>query len=194
MALNFDIPQLHRFLGHAEEFKTFDHADVLISNHSIQLSLYPKIGVVAGNHRRLLELQINCGELDWQLSSLAQVCSPPFPLISTLEELEIREYEYDDYLTSSHWKIDMENTQWLELLDAFTALKNLYLTHGIAQRVCGAFQELSGERATEVLPTLRNLFVGGFLSLQPIQEAMVPFVAARQLSGHLMVVDRWKDC
>jgi hypothetical protein len=67
----------------------------------------------------------------------------------------------NDYLSLSHWKDDVENTQWLELLDPFTALKNLYLTNGIAQRFCGALQEASGERATEVLPALCSLFVRG---------------------------------
>jgi len=167
MDLEFDVPQLHRLIGHAEEFKTFDHGEVLILDFSIRLYLYPpKTGVV--DHNKRIEIQISCRELDWQLSSFAQVCS--FSLISALEELEIREY---DFLPSSHWKDDMEDAQWLELLDPFTALKNLHLIHGIAQHVCGALQELSRERATEVLPVLRSLFVRGFSSLQPVQEAMM---------------------
>jgi len=188
MNLNFDVPQLHRLISHAEVLRACDHAEVLISHLSIQLSLYPKTGVV--NHHSLLKLQIkvDCGELDRQLSSLAQICSSSFPPIPTSEDLEIRKY---DDLPLSHWKDDMENAQWLELLDPFCALKNLYLTDQVARRVCGALQELSGGRATEVLPALRNLFVPGF-SLRTLQEAMMPFVAARQLSGHPMVVDRWK--
>jgi len=86
----------------------------------------------------------------------------------------------------------MEDAQWLELLGPFTALKNLYLTDGIAQRFCGALQDLSGERVTEVLPALGNLFVPGS-SLEPVQEDIKSFVTARQLSGHSVVVDRWKD-
>jgi len=84
----------------------------------------------------------------------------------------------------------MENAQWLELLDPFSALKNLHLTSGVAQQFCGALQVLSGEKATEVLPALRNIFVRGS-SLEPVQEAMKPFVAARQFSGHPVVVDHW---
>jgi hypothetical protein len=87
----------------------------------------------------------------------------------------------------------MENAQWLELLGPFTALKNLYLSDGIARRVCGALQELSGERTTEVLPALCNLFVWGFSSLEPVQEAMKSWFTARQLSGHPVVVSCWKD-
>jgi len=183
MDLNFDLPQLHRLIDHAEEFKAFNHAELLISYWSIRLTIYPKTRVV--NHPRLLVLQINCEELDRQLSSLAQVCRSLafFPLISTLEGLETGE-------DLPHWKDDMENAQWLELLDPFHALKNLYLTHGIAQRVCDALQELSRERATEVLPALRNLFVPD-KSLQLVQEAMEPFVTARHLSGHPVAIGGW---
>src|SRR5712672_4452144 len=186
MDLDFDVSQLHRLIGHAEEFKAYNHAKVVIFDCSIDLSLHPKTGSL--DYSRRLELRIKCRELDWQLSSLAQFCSPSFPLISTLEELEIRESK----LPSSHWKDDMEDTQWLELLNSFNALKNLYLTCGVAQRVCGALQEVSGERATEVLPALRNIFVDGFRSLEHIQEAIRPFAAARQLSGHPVAIDHWR--
>jgi len=184
--LDFDVPQLHRLISHAEEFKTFNRAKVSIYDDFTQLRLHPN--TVEVDHRGRIELDIHDRELNYKLSSLARVCSSS-PLISALEELEIWE---GDNLFLSHWKDDMENARWLELLDPFTALKNLYLTHEIAQRVCGALQELSGERATDVLPALRNLFVRGFSSLEPVQEALMPFVTARQLSGHPVVIDHWK--
>ncbi|KAH9954659.1 hypothetical protein BC827DRAFT_1386711 [Russula dissimulans] len=183
MDLEFDVPQLHRLIGHAEEFKTYDRANVTISNYSIRLYLHLNI------HHTRLEVKIHCQELDYQLSSLAQVCSSSFPFIFALEELQITE---NDYLASSNWKDDIENDQWLELLCPFTALKNLYLTDGIARLFCGALQELPGDRATEVLPALRNIFILGFSSLEAVQEAMEQFVAARQLSGHTVVVDHWE--
>jgi len=189
MDLEFDVPQLHRLINHAEQFKAYGHhdADVAIFNHGIQLDLCPRTGLVDYNSPVLM-LGINCKELDWQLSSLAQVCISSFPLISTLEELKIREFEF----RSSLWKEDMEDTQWLEFLDPFTSLKNLYLTDEISRHVCGALQELSGERATEVLPSLRNLFVDGSRSLEHLQETIKPFVATRQLSGHPVAIDHWQ--
>jgi hypothetical protein len=184
----FDIPQLHRLIGRVEVFEKFDHAEMFISPDLTQLCLYPKTGHL--NYRKLLVLRVGYTELCGQVSSLAQVCSSSLPLISALEELEIRERAS---VGLAHRKDRVENAQWLELLDPFISLKNLYLTHEISQCVFGALQELSRERATEVLPALRNLFVRGFSSLQPVQEAMMPFVAARQLSGHPVVVDHWKD-
>jgi len=190
MDLHFDVPQLHRLIGHVAEFKTFHHADVGISASSIQLHVYPNTGpgLVHTNRRRIV-LGIYGQELYPQLSSLAQICGPSFPIIFALEELRIR----GDYsLSSPHRQDDIEKAQWLELLDSFTDLKNLYLTSGVAQHLCGALRELSGERATEVLPALCNLFVRGS-SLKPVQKAMKPFIAARQLSGRPVVVNDWKD-
>jgi len=186
MDLDFDVPQLHRLIGHAEEFKAFDRAEVSIFDSSILLLPHSKF-----DHHKL-ELRIKCRELDYQLSSLAQVCSSSFPFISSLEELEIKE----DHLSSSHWKDDTENAQWLELLEPFTALKNLYLTDKIARRVCDALQERSGERAT---PALQNLFISPGYLLGGSRKAIKIFVGARRLSGHPVSVHRgsrsegWED-
>jgi hypothetical protein len=184
MGLNFDVPQLHRLIGHAEEFKAFNSAKMLIFKQSISLIFHPDPKTGAVDYHRRLELKINCGGSDWQLSSLAQVCSSSFHLIPTLERLEIKD--------PSHCEDDTEDAQWVELLEPFTALKYLYLTDGIARRVCDALRELSEERATEVLPALRKLFVDGFWPFEHIQEAIRPFVAARQLSGHPVAIDHWR--
>jgi hypothetical protein len=187
--LDFDVPQLHRFIDHVEEFKAFDRAEVIICDLLIVLRLCPN--TVEVNDRARLELRIIGTELVYQLSALCQVCSSSIRLISALEELEIGG-DYDPRLSPRDG--DMENARWLELLDQFTSLKSVYLFGQLVRGVCGALQELSGERATEVLPALRNLFVRGqgFSSLERVQGAMKLFLAARELSGHPVVVDHWK--
>jgi len=183
---DLDVPQLHRLIDHAEEFKACDHAEVLIFDFSICLSLSHKTRVVDWI---TLALKLHCGGLvSEQLSSLSQACNSSFPLMSTLEELEITEATN----LSSHWNDDVENARWVELLDPFTVVRDLYVTDQIARRVCGALQELPGERAAEVLPALRNIFVDAPGSLEHIQEAIWPFVAARQLSGHPVAIDHWR--
>ena len=180
MDLNSDIPQLHRLINHAEGLKALGRAVVWIFCYSIiELNLHPKTGAVDCPGR--LMLHFNYEEFGLQLWSLAQICSSSLPLISALEELEVVERD----LPSSY---DMDDTQWLEFLDPFTSLKDLYLTDEIARRVCNSLQELSGEMATEVLPALRNLFVAGSQSFEHIQEAIRPFIAARQLSGHPVAI------
>src|SRR5712672_930871 len=184
MDLNSEIPQLHRLISHAEGLKALGRAVVWIFRYSIiELNLHPKTGAVDCPGR--LMLHFNYEEFGLQLWALDQICSSCLPLISALEELEINEHD----LPSSY---DMDDTQWLELLDPFTALKNLYLTDDIARRVCNVLRELSGEMATEVLPALRNIFVDRPRSFKRIQKAIKPFIAARRLSGRPVAINHWR--
>jgi len=132
-----------------------------------------------------LKLKISCKALDWQFSSLAQVCNWALPP-NTVERLDIRE----DPEFEPHWEDEMEDRQWMELLLPFTAVKDLYLSEELALRIPFALKELVW--STEVvLPALQNIFLEG---LQPstrrlVQEAIGPFIAARQLSTYPVAVN-----
>jgi hypothetical protein len=102
----------------------------------------------------------------------------PLRVISSLEQLYIRENNQ----LKLHWQGEIERSQWLELLHPFTAVKDLYLSRVFAPRIAAALQELVGERAMEVLPTLQNLFLDVPQPTGPVEEAVGQFVAARQLS------------
>jgi len=182
--VDLDVPQLHRFIGHAEEFKACNHAKMSIFDSIVQMSLYSDTWASDGHEISLVfRIDGENGEgLDWLLSSLAQTFN--FPLIPGLEELAIGK---SDKLPS-HWIDDVENAQWVELLDLFTAVEHLYLLDETAGCVCGALQELPGERAAEVLPALRNLSVDKSVSLEDIREAMRPFVSARR---HPVTIKLW---
>jgi hypothetical protein len=101
-----------------------------------------------------------------------------------LENLHIRE----DVFLQLGWQGETENAQWLELLHPFTAMKNLYLSKEFTPRIAPALQELVGERVVEILPALQRLFLEEVNPAGPVQEAIEKFVAARQLSGHPIVV------
>jgi hypothetical protein len=93
-----------------------------------------------------------------------------------------------------HWQDDIENSQWLEIFHAFAAVKNLYISSVFTPYVVQALRELVGERVTEVLPTLQTLFLEETLlfKLEPVQEMIGQFLAARRLSGHPVAVSRWE--
>jgi hypothetical protein len=135
----------------------------------------------------VLEVNILCRELDWQVSSLEQVLTSCMPPLSALEDLYIFQAFYSD----PHWQDNLENTLWLELLHPFSTAKNLYLSKEFAPRVGSALQELVGERTTEVLPSLQNVFLEGLLSSVPVQEGIRQFVASRQDNGHPIGVSYW---
>jgi hypothetical protein len=112
------------------------------------------------------------------------------PLLSTTENLYIHENSRSELLD---WKDGIENTEWLELLLPFTAVKNLYLSKQFAPRIAPALQELTGGRTTEVLPTLQNIFLEEFRPSEPLQEGIRQLISARQLTNHPIAVSLWES-
>jgi hypothetical protein len=77
------------------------------------------------------------------------------------------------------------------MFQPFTAVKNLYLSKEYARLIAPVLQELAGERAMEVLPSLEKVFIDGFR--QPVREAIEQFTAVRQLSGHPIAIFPWDE-
>lgn len=164
--------------------KLFEKARVAFSNRAA----WVKISSQTPSYR-VLKVEILCRESDWQVSSLEQVCTSCLPPLSALEVLYIDENPH----SQPDWKDNIENTLWRELLHPFTTVKNLYLSDKIAPLIAPALQELNGDRTTETLPILQNIFLEGFqLSSGPIQEGIGQFVAARQVTNHPTAVTCWE--
>ncbi|KAI9507858.1 hypothetical protein F5148DRAFT_1284738 [Russula earlei] len=185
MDLNFVVPQLHQLISRAE-FGTCDKAFVYTSEHAIRFAIFRET-----HEFPELSLEIRCRELDYQVSSLAQVCSSSLPLLSTLVQLDIVDPVRPN--PQSHWKDDMETTQWLEVLEPFTAVKDLRLSDQVAPHVCQALEELAEERVTEVLPALQSIFLSGLQPVESVPIFIEGFVTARQLTDYPVAVYRWGD-
>ena len=135
----------------------------------------------------MVQVKILCQVSDWQLSSLAQICTLLFRPLLTMENL----YIYEDPYPRLDWKDDIEDSEWLDLLHPFSAVKNLYLSRQFAPRIAPALQELTGERTTEVFPALQNLLLEGFQPSEPVQEGIARFISARQLTNQPVVIIVW---
>ena len=187
--IDFDCPRLTQFINRTPTLavRAPDEARVQFRDRTANVKLRyrrPKSGL----HRDYLLIEISCGEPDWQLSSIEQVCNSSLPPPSTVEVLYI-EHGYSELV----WKNDaIENALWLQLLLPFAAVKNLYLSKKFAPGIAFALQELVGGRITEVLPSLQNIFVKGLEPSGLFQENIGQFVAARRLSGHPIAISVWK--
>jgi hypothetical protein len=189
--LFFDISQLSWFIDRVGNDKIIQKAAIRFGPDEASVVLSP---LEKADVRTSLELRIKCTKSEWQLSSLADICSSssssyPFPL-SSVERLDILP-RYAGFCVG-HWHDDMDNTQWLEFLQPFTAVKGLYLCEGLALRVVRALQDLTGEGAAELLPALQSIFIEGHQLSEAMQTAIEPFVASRQLCSHPVAVHSWK--
>ena len=180
--LIYDTPQFTQFINRTPKFKANDEAKIDFSYWHVQVDILPRV------FDRTLELSISCRQSDWQLSSLAQVCSLSFPqaFISAVEHLYIMD-EFSELL----WQEDMESNQFLELFHPFTGVKYLYLSQEFGPRIAPALQKLVEEGVTEVLPALQTIFLQEPLPSGPVQEILGQFVAARQLAGHPIALSLW---
>ena len=179
--LIFDTPMLRHFISRIETFDAPYRAKISISTFHIVVDIFQSSETALP---KVLGLYILCQPFDWQLSSLAQVCSSALPPLPTLEWLEI--YKSRDRLPQ--WQNDVENMQWLELLHPFTSVRELVLSEDLVPLVAPALQELTGERVTEVLPALQNIFLRGPRISGPVKKALKVFTTARRLSGRPVTV------
>jgi len=132
--LIFDTPQLFRFIGNVEKLKSPNRAHVAFDTAFVQIRFSPRTleaYMPVYTTTPVFELRVSCRGSDWQLSSLAQLCSSSLPPFSTLEHLDVRE----DQRPRPNWQDDTEESQWLELLQPFSAVKSLSLSRELARCV-----------------------------------------------------------
>jgi len=182
----FDTPQLSQFISRRPTLRAPENGHIAFISNAIIVRFLSQTR--SPDYGGVFSVRILCTASEWQLSSLEQVCTSSLPSLSRLEDL----YIFDHGEHPSRWQDDVENSLWLELLHPFTAVKNLYLSEKYVPRIAPALQELVGERTTEVLPTLKNIFLEKFQPWEPLHEGIETFVAARRLTSRRPVeVSRW---
>ena len=184
----FDTPQLARFISHTPKSKALKNAYITLLNHVARVNFSSQTSRYGNFYVETL-----CRGLDWQVSSLEQVCTSCLSPLFVLEDL----YFHEDS-DSQDWKDSVENGlngQWLDLFRPFIAVKNLYLSENLASRIAPSLQELVEGRTTDVLPALQNIFLKGLESSGSVQdsESIRKLVAARQAANHPIAISPWFD-
>ena len=175
----FDTLQFTQFISRTPAMKALEKARVTFEGNAAAVGL---ASLTSGQYETLT-VRIPCDELDWQVSSMVQVCTSCLPLLPTLD-LHIS----GDPHYRRHLQGNVENALCLRLLRPFTSVKNLYLSEEIARRIVPALQELVGDRATEVLPALQNIFLEEGQQSGPVQEGIQQVVAVRQATDHPITI------
>ena len=179
--LTFYTPELAQFIERTPAFRERDEACVEFYDSCVSVTL-PQ----ANSHR--LHLRVLCRPSDWQLGSLAQVCTSSFPqdLICMVERLYILDGSF-----GLHWQDDIDRSQWRNFLLPFVGVKDLYLSWKFVPHIAPALQELVGESVTEVLPALHSIFWEGLDPSGPVKVALDKLSDARQPPNHRIAVSHW---
>lgn len=181
-----NTPLLRDFISRTEVFEELHRAKLAISSDSVHLT-FSQLDKRPDD--KMLKLRFSCN-VRWRFSLLVQGCNSLLPPSPTLEHLEI-------FADRPYWRFYMENAQWLGLLRPFSSVKDLVLFDDLVKFVAPALKELTGERVSEFLPALQNLFLKGSCPSVPpqrVQEDIEQFIAARRLCGHPVVLHYWVYC
>jgi hypothetical protein len=183
---DFDTPQLAQFVSRTPTLKAHDEAYVVIDDDAV--TVITDYDRRTTNDRGTLIIKFLFIGSNFRLSSLPWFSTSSLPSLSTVESL----YIYDDPYVESDWEeIRVENTEWLDFLRPFTAVKDLYLSDVFGPEIVRALHGSIGGRTTVVLPTLQAVCLEG-LQRGPVQEEDIgQFIAARHLSGYPCTVSRW---
>jgi hypothetical protein len=150
--IDFDCPRLIQFINCTPTLRARDEAYLQFDD------TYAHVTLPSGH--RSLDIGISFREPYRQLWSVAQICNFSLPPPSAVEDLYIeRQFGYVKLVWKNAYDAIEHTTLWLHLLLPFTAVKNLYLSKEFAPIIAGALQKLVGTGITEVLPSLRNIFV-----------------------------------
>jgi hypothetical protein len=182
----FDTTQLAQFIGRLPKFKTCNEASICLSrDRHASVELY-SLSKTTTNASLLLEDWL--GQPGFQLSTLVQLCTSSVPqaLIPSVERLIVVGMYFSRPLGQ-----DGDSSLWRELLQPFTAVKDLYLSPEIAPHIALVLQGLVGESVMELLPVLQNIVLKDLQPSGLVPEGIEQFVAARQLASHPVSVSRW---
>jgi hypothetical protein len=181
--LDFDVPQFALFVGRTESLGSFKRAKLSFKYLTANVTLYhdpPNSWEEA-----VLSIDISCRGFDWQLSGLTHICTQLSPSFSYVEWLELNSAPPTPLSLGD----SADLTQWMELFHQFIAVQSLGI-YGLHMHIALVLQELTRHSTMEVLlPVLRNLSVlTSWVDPNAMQEALHPFITARQLTSHPVTV------
>jgi hypothetical protein len=180
----FHTSHLSEFIGRVPKFRALKEARVVFSGGNVSVRVPSESPTQPLGHT-VLTMGISHKVPNWWPSSVARLFTSAFPPFLTVEHLYMR-------LPPAHWQVT-EDSDWMELLHPFAAVKNLYLSKKVGLRIAPALQELAfDERLTEELPALQNIFLADLQPTGSVQQAINYFAYTRWLSGQPVAVFQWE--
>ncbi|KAH9171645.1 hypothetical protein EDB89DRAFT_1080650 [Lactarius sanguifluus] len=171
-----DASQLGRFVERTGMHAPLSRADVQISADAISIFFN-------SSPPSPLRLQISCKQLDWQLSSMAQVCDQFSPFLFRVNNPRI------NMTQSSSGQDDADSEQWLELIRAFRGATSLPVASELTTVILCALG-LVEEGHISVLPSLRHLHIENLMAMnEPSWDSLLSFITLRSRSGHPVQVN-----
>lgn len=134
--------------------------------------------VVGSSEQPSVSFHISCSPFDSPSRSATQVCGSLLPVLSFAEELVL---EFEEPSLPSYWQDKVDGIVWHDLLEPFSNVKKLYISHPFASGLSSAMRSDNAELVLGLLPELQELELE--LGITQAHIAFAGFINARQLAG-----------
>jgi hypothetical protein len=174
-----DASGLGRFIERIEMQRSVSQANIEVSTCAISIRFNQPMSPTRFN------LQIPCKQLDWQVSSMAQVCNQFSPFIYRMKDLGIS----SPPSPSPRGRDGVDGAPWPELIRAFGGAEAFHVTgeHWQMADILCALLPADDAHTTDspVLPALRNLQVEArsWTESEPSCGTILSFATSRSISG-----------
>jgi hypothetical protein len=171
--LTYSVPHLLQFMNTTENLR-FDSVKFMLFSTVIYVEVYPP----AQTEMYSLYISVGCQHLDWQVSSLAQICNSLRQMFSAVEHLTLERKV--GWPPEEHSEVD--RIEWRNLLTSFSNVKMLTfrVQDRLVKELSRSLQLDDGELPLELLPRLQELRYSGS---SHTGDSFASFVDARQNAG-----------
>ena len=174
----FSVPRLAQFMDTTENVR-FDNAEVMFKDKCIDVGMFSREA-----ESYAFGLTVDCWHLDWQVSSMAQICNALSQVFSAVEHLVLRHKVHGQ---SSEEHNDVDRIEWRKLLRSFSNVKTLRVKDGLVEQLSLCLRLEDRELPLELLPGLQELTYSG---TRDTGDAFTSFIDARQNAGRPVTLVR----
>ena len=170
----FTLPHLTYFVNLAEQIKLHN---VIVSFKRDEVSIATDFEHALWD--RSFVLHVRCGQLDWQIDSMGQICGALKPMLSGVDKLTLY-FQEDSYYMPTGWQVD--GTTWQELLRSFIGAKELFIDFKLKEELSRALEVDDIGSDPGFLPRLKELIFSDHIGAQE-DNLFGSFIQARRLAG-----------
>src|SRR6267154_329791 len=171
--LTYSVSELLQFIGRTDNLR-FDRAEFCFYSERVYVAVNPPETNIS---MAPFSINVGCWDLDWQVSSVAQIFNALSEIFSAVEHLTLA---HEVHSRSSEEHNEVDRTEWRKLLRSFSNVKTLAIDDGLVDELSRCLRLEDGEHPLELLPELQELTCPGSGTAK---EGFTSFIDARQNAG-----------
>ena len=179
--LIYSLPHLLEFMKAAVSLK-FHDAEIEFSRGAVRVGLYPH----DGGGKWAFRMDLDCEDLDWQVSSVAEISDALSQAFSAVENLTLGMKIGNPPPDTKDGYYEVGCTLWHRLLSSFAHTKTLFVDSSLVAELSRCLLSEGKEFPFGLLPELQQLIYSGVAG----SDAFRPFIDSRRNGSHRVTLIR----